>query len=684
MTDAIGPVWVGGFEEIHVSDAGVDYVLQFLPDKNNDLLQQEGKNPVFYWLPNALRLAEKPNGDLRLSFLHFMGVQDGETNLGVAPGQTRETSGGVLSFAMTGTPPDGVLPDAHKQILDRMKNRNDVPRFWRVLENFATPSSDADIRPVPIRSSTLRVMVTDQDGAGPNTNAGDPFFVNAQGGGAGGLSPLAEHPFIVNLGTFAAAQVEQGLLSTETPVAVLEDMVLALWAPVTELHMESNWERVFEHFNVQAQARYFWAAADVKATWNTLRTEGHIKVELKMDKSIPGADNQEQMITKYIDMLVSMWLDQAKQLIFTPMPQVQDPAPPSGGGFNLFGWGFGGGVSLNFQQDRVNMAQTFDFSLDQIYPQPHTMGGSVDGVADIVAKDPSQKSKYMRKLFLDNWERKITTVCRPVVKWKEEPVKFVSVQVGYPGPDGALAFSAHDFTAPPEPAAIPTADAVHDAAAPVAETTPQAPASSPTLTYGNGTAAEVFFVRATQKALEDVTNPPDGWTPNKVFVKRTLHFDEPAAESSDQFKKTFVDVNEVVIDPGDHGSMTESLSVEVRADTAGTLALGPMRLFPPMTDATMFVEVEFQITGEPALPPRSAVRYEFTLADATTPRFLTVYTGRPDWNPGFTYQVRTLRGGSDDIEAEEWLGPVVEVKGGGELLIRRPAKTGTGVTVISG
>src|SRR3954451_8431088 len=164
MTDAIGPVWVGGFEEIHVSEAGVDYVLQFLPDKNNEALQAEGKNPVFYWLPNALRLARKQNGDFRLSFLHFMGVQNGQTNLGVAPGQTRETSGGVLSFAMTGAPPDGVLADAHAQILQRMKERNDVAGFWRVLAGFATQANPADVRPVPVRASTLRVNITSQEG----------------------------------------------------------------------------------------------------------------------------------------------------------------------------------------------------------------------------------------------------------------------------------------------------------------------------------------------------------------------------------------------------------------------------------------------------------------------------------------------------------------------------------------
>jgi hypothetical protein len=68
-------------------------------------------------MPNSMRLARNQNGDLKLSFLHYLGVQDGETNLQVPPGSTRETSGGILSFAMTGAPPDGILSAARKQIL---------------------------------------------------------------------------------------------------------------------------------------------------------------------------------------------------------------------------------------------------------------------------------------------------------------------------------------------------------------------------------------------------------------------------------------------------------------------------------------------------------------------------------------------------------------------------------------
>jgi hypothetical protein len=689
MTNAAGPIMAGGFETVTLSEAGVEYSLLFLPDKHNEELQNEGKSPVFYWVPNSMRLARKLNGDFRLSFLHFVGTQDGRTNIGVAPGQTRESSGGVLSFAMTGQPPDGILSAAHKEILGRKQGGNQ-DRFWRVRPGAEQNANPADIRPIPIRSSTLRLMMTDQDGTKGGV-AGAPFFVNAQGTGPGSLTPTAEHPFIVNLGTFAAAQVEAGLLSTEVPIAVNADLVVPLWAPITRLRMTANWERVFSHFAAQASVSYWFSSADLKATWNTLRLNGDIVVELEMDRTIPGADNKEAMVTKYIDMLVAMWLEQAKQIIFQPMPEVQDPAPPKPGGlFNLFGWGFGAGVNLNYRRDRVEIANTFTFNIDEMYAQPTTMGGNVDGLAALLAADPAQRGRYLSTLYLDNWERKITTVCRPVVNWPDpvrkvvgDPVKFVSVMIGYPDVKGAINWSAHDFLAPKSPDDV-NASGVQSDSGEVGTTTPLAPASSSTLIYANGSTNEVFFARQTQKKLEEVSNPPPGWRPDKVFVRRTIHFSETGAAQDDKFHATFVEANDVELDPGEYGTLTDALDVAVRADNAGVLAVGPIGLTVTLEGASQVVELELQATGTaPGGGARPVARFAFTEGDQNTERRFLLFTGQPGTPPAYRYRVHVIIKGTLFADGDEWLGPWVEKEGSGELYARVPKKTDSGVTVVA-
>ena len=61
MTEAKGPIFAAGFQAI--TKGG--YPVLLLPDVNNDALQREGKPPVYHWLPNTVRLAQKENGDYK-------------------------------------------------------------------------------------------------------------------------------------------------------------------------------------------------------------------------------------------------------------------------------------------------------------------------------------------------------------------------------------------------------------------------------------------------------------------------------------------------------------------------------------------------------------------------------------------------------------------------------------------
>ena len=56
----------------------------------NEELQRENKAPVYYWLPNKVRLALKDGdeGDYVFSFIHFEGLSE-EANINVAGGGTK-------------------------------------------------------------------------------------------------------------------------------------------------------------------------------------------------------------------------------------------------------------------------------------------------------------------------------------------------------------------------------------------------------------------------------------------------------------------------------------------------------------------------------------------------------------------------------------------------------------------
>ncbi len=119
MMEAIGPIFAAGFQTVTKSG----YPILFLPDANNDALQREGKSPVYHWLPNAVRLAQKDNGDFKFSFLHFVGVRNEDTNVGATG--TQEVAGALAGFSTTSSPPASVLQQASDDLINQFRGSDD-------------------------------------------------------------------------------------------------------------------------------------------------------------------------------------------------------------------------------------------------------------------------------------------------------------------------------------------------------------------------------------------------------------------------------------------------------------------------------------------------------------------------------------------------------------------------------
>jgi hypothetical protein len=73
-----------------------------------------------------------------------------------------------------------------------------------------------------------------------------------------------------------------------------------------------------------------------------------------------------------------------------------------------------------------------------------------------------------------------------------------------------------------------------------------------------------------------VSNPPQDWTPDKTFLKRQIHFSEPPSALENPFARIQVETEVVDLDPGENGRLVSDINLEVRADEAGTLSVGPI------------------------------------------------------------------------------------------------------------
>jgi hypothetical protein len=685
---ARGPVFAGGFEAVTVTDGGERYRLWYLPDLNNDELQQRGEAPVYYWMPNQVRLARKGDtGDYKFHLLHFVGVMSEDTNVGVEGRE--EVAGGVLSLTTTTAPPLDALQQSHEQILDRFRGRDDHYWGWRtrVAPRFQpmpistsvsaisslSPATDGSIPGVPAPGGGGNAGGNGGAGSGggnggpppggdrslvrprltlspptlplrraPRSSNLDAWHWQIYGEGASSIDPAGENAFSAMVGSLPAALLWQGFRGAYSPITVSNSLALRVWSPTMTLIIRGNWERIFEHFSASAEGRAWWFQADIQTELNNMIIDGTIEVDLQLDETVPGASNQRDEINKRIEQITKLFMDQAKTRIFDPAPPQVTPAEASSGGglFGIFS-PYQAGFALNYRRDRTQLDLSYTQTESMRYDLTHVVKGTLEGFYDEIKADPQAEHKYFTTVYLDDWDRKVTRFVTPVANWREagspgytgDPIEYLSAELGYPNTRGELQWTAHQFTA-----------------------------------GDRGTWHPAFA----QKKAADVVNGPEDWSPDKTFVRRRIHLTEPPSAVESPYARYQVLKNVIELDPGENGTLTNANDLEVRADSAGKLAAGPIDLNVVLENARQLVEVELQALDDDLSPIAPSERFVWKFEDQETDRFWIVFTGNPDYRPTFRYRVHVIVKGGIFSAGQEWYGPWVESASNGPLTISVP------------
>jgi len=707
MAEAVGPCFAGGFESYVINDkTGEAYTLAYLPDRANDALQQEGKAPVFYYLPEAVRLArEGDKGDFKFHQTHFVGVFD-ETSVGIDRG---ETQGGVVAFTTTARFPTEVLQQSQQQLIQKFNGKDD--KYWGIRTRV-TPM----FRMAPITSAVTAVsnIFPNSDGTTPQLpniggagggGTGGGTTTPAPGGGAAGPAPGAASPggvrlrspgsatgvdslwspvphgrgfrapltiepwafrlegngpssitggenaFAGMLGPLASEVLWAGFHGAYSPIAISQHFSMPMWSQLMRVKITGKWSRIFDHFSAAASAHYLWFAADIKAEFNRMRMSGDLKVEVDIDGTMPGAADMERAINTRIDTIVAQFTEIAKKVIFDPpAPTVEAAQAPSGGIFSsIFG---GGGLALKVRHDATYVDLNYEETRYFRYIQPHAISSNLQAFYNEIKKDSAAEQKYFTRLILGGLGRKVLMLVKPVVEWPRpeqqyigQPVAFLSAQVGYPTMQGGMEWKPNTFQAS-DPADVTWRPA---------------------------------FI---QLKKEEAKNPPAGWAPDIVYLKRKVHMKEGPGENQYPYTKVYVERNEVDLDPEPNGTGTNERIVEARADDAGTLDVGPMYLSVALSSSAEVVEVELRAKGKRAdgvdrLDKVSRLRWAF--ADQDEPRYYRIFTGQIDFVPAYQYRVNVTVRGTLSSKGQAWTGPWVDAIGNGSLTIQVPAADDPGV-----
>ncbi|MDH3336791.1 MAG: hypothetical protein OER22_03885 [Gammaproteobacteria bacterium] len=695
MVEAVGPVWAGGFQHITSGEGDRRHVMVFLPDKHNDELQKEGKPPVYYWMPNYVRLArDGENGPFKFHLIRFVGIQGADTNVGGAG----EVAGGVMSLSTTSGFPPSVLQNAHDELLERFRGSSDRYWGWRVP---ATPM----FRPIPIVSNitTITNLSPNADGSTPSpaastpatpapagpTDAGggdtaprvrvvrdhagrsivpivetpativdtrralrdlvvsnrsrsanvDPWAWRLQGQGSGAIVPTAENAFSGLIGSLPTAILWQGFRGSYSPIAVSQAMKLKLWTQSLRIKITGNWESIFQHFSAALSGKYLFAKVDIQAEFNKMVTNGTVRVELEIDGTLPTSDEMRKKAEERADLITQKFIELAEKAIFNVEEPRVEPAEANAGG----GW-WGVAFSMKYRRDERALNLEYDQTINEQYLHDHNISSSLEGFFDVIQNDPDAERQYFTSLYLDDWNRKIRRIIKPVVNWPDasrnwvgDPVEFVSAQVGYPDTHGELSWASHVFTA-----------------------------------QDTGDSSQ-WIAESVKKDESEVRSPPAGWAPDKSFIKRSVHLKEPPGASDNPFVRLSIEKNVIELDPGEHGTLSDTMNIEVRADSVGKLEVGPVYLNAVLSDPTQTVEVEFQADGQDHDGnDRPVERFLWQHADQNEPRIWEIYTGDLDYRPSYRYRVHVVVKGSIFSAGREWWGEWNEIQGNGPLMVEVP------------
>ncbi len=696
-TTALGPTMAGGIQPIVENG----YELIYYPDVNNDALQKEGKSPVFYYLPNYVHLARKDGqekGPLMFNLIRFAGVTSAETTVGVTEG-TREVAGGVLSFTTTAAPPDHVLKASQNKIISLFEGKTDF--FWGIRNN-----RPPIFRPVIILSNRTHVsnvspnpqgeyvLPADNNGgpggpaqpsgpraiSGPavyravrvpeyaysrsfgqnyyarkrdsSSNSGsslDPWFWEMQGQGNGSIDPMGQNAYSALVGSYPASILWASFHGNYSPVFVQQNLKVKFWVPSIEITIRGNWDRVFQHFSAAASARYLWFSADIQAEFNSMRINGTLEIDVKLDTTIPGGEAIERYVNERTNLVFEKFMEQAKQRIFDPpQPEVQAAQASSGG---ILPWG--AGLALKYRRDETHLDLYYHEKRQMSYLQDHTISSSLEGMADELKQDPSREKLYFQTIYMDDWPRKLGRIVKPIVNWPKpeqnwvgEPVSFVSAQIGYPNTAGEKMWVGRTFQK-----------------------------SDPVDTS--------WHLTMTQKLLADMTNIPQGWSPDKTYIKRSIHFMEAPDPLENPYVRVQIGDNQIDIDP-EGGTLMDDVAIEVRADDVSRIKVGPIGLNVELEDSKQVVEVYMRAIDDAGnvIQKVETLRFSFNNIDQATGRYWSVYSSDQEIESRYEYQVRVIVKGSLFTKGMEWMGPWRRSVGSGPLMITVPTPEDEGVTVV--
>jgi hypothetical protein len=184
-----------------------------------------------------------------------------------------------------------------------------------IIGQIRSQFPDADnprLAPVPFDEGTVQIVSLDLQGSGGTTNQAPPGAFVATEKVLGAVSPSLfgdnNALFALTLSEDGASILEAAFRNGMTPVGAIYNLKFTGVRPALDVKITADLKRCYESFSAGLEGKIYWVSAGIDATFEKLRQDGAIKVEVVSLAS--DAENQQaeqQAMALFKDQILSTW-----------------------------------------------------------------------------------------------------------------------------------------------------------------------------------------------------------------------------------------------------------------------------------------------------------------------------------------------------------------------------------------
>jgi hypothetical protein len=194
-----------------------------------------------------------------------------------------------------------------------LKLSDDTRRELMGQIRAAFPNADDPLlAPVPFDEGTVQIVALDLQGGGGASNTAPAGTFEAIEHILGAVSPELYGDnnalFALTLSEDGASILKAAFEDGMAPVGGIYNLKFTGARPALDVKITADLKRVYESFSVGLSAKVYWVTAGIDATFEKLRQDGAIKVEvINLAGDAANAAAEQQAMAMFKDQILSTW-----------------------------------------------------------------------------------------------------------------------------------------------------------------------------------------------------------------------------------------------------------------------------------------------------------------------------------------------------------------------------------------